>query len=563
MAKLEGLNQRGDRWYLRIIIPGDLQAAYGGKARLNLALKTSDRREALRVGHALRAEWLAAFDTRRHTLNPQPLPSVTPELAQTLAARVRHRVLAGDDAIRADAGLLAALAGAVRPPPSRLLIPVAADAPEPQGTHDPLQGATPEELKALAGLHGVVEGRAAVNLASRNLRSVLPMVKEAALALGLTFDETAPGAPEALLACLKAYREATREVTQRDAGEVVDTPPAPTVATANTGKPRTLRDVFERWKTSGEKTRSTDSIQAMDRALRQFESHHPALPLASVTRDMGDQYRAWLLANCGTPKTARDRLNYLKTLLKYAAQVLEWIPRHPWLGLNLKAPTTRKRRPWKDAELQALFGAPVFTRYELPKSKQAGRDAAYWVPLLGLYTGARPGELCRLRVEDVAPVEGIDCIAVTDEGEDQRVKTDAGRRFIPVHSELVRLGFLDYVAAMKAAGHAILWPHLKTRPEREGDYFTRWFRELRLSVGLADGLPDFYCFRHSVRPLMRRARVSESTMDKITGHETAGSTGTVVYDHWLLEELRDAVEAIRYPVLALPVVSPHGTRGAP
>lgn len=562
MAKLEGLNQRGDRWYLRIIIPGDLVAAYGGKARLNLALKTSDRREALRLGHALRAEWLAAFDTRRHTLNPQPLPSVTPEMAQTLAARVRHQVLSGDDVMRSDPlrrNDLAHYLKAVREAQ-------AGSSPDwnpPPPPADALAGASQQEREALAHINGLIEGDAAQALAAMNLRLILPTVKAEALALGLTFDETAPGAPDALLACLKAYREATREVTQRDAGEVVDTPPAPTVATANTGKPRTLRDVFERWKTSGEKARSTDSIQAMDRALRQFESHHPALPLASVTRDMGDQYRAWLLANCGTSKTARDRLNYLKTLLKYAAQVLEWIPRHPWLGLNLKARTTRKRRPWKDAELQALFGAPVFTRYELPRSKQAGRDAAYWVPLLGLYTGARPGELCRLRVEDVAPVEGIDCIAVTDEGEGQRVKTDAARRLIPVHSELVRLGFLDYVAAMKAAGHAILWPHLKVRPEREGDYFTRWFRDLRLSVGLAEELPDFYCFRHSVRPLMRRAGAEPATRDKITGHETVGSTGDVDYDHWLLEELRDAVEAIRYPVLSLPVVSPHGTRGAP
>jgi len=56
---------------------------------------------------------------------------------------------------------------------------------------------------------------------------------------------------------------------------------------------------------------------------------------------------------------------------------------------------------------------------------------------------------------------------------------------------------------------------------------------------------------------MRRAGVSESTMDEITGHKKGGSIGTVVYDHFTLEEIKKAIEAIQYPALVLPMVSPH------
>lgn len=56
---------------------------------------------------------------------------------------------------------------------------------------------------------------------------------------------------------------------------------------------------------------------------------------------------------------------------------------------------------------------------------------------------------------------------------------------------------------------------------------------------------------------MRRAGFSESTQDKITGHETKGSIGSTVYDHWTLKELQSAVEAIRYPDLNLSVVGPY------
>jgi integrase len=59
-------------------------------------------------------------------------------------------------------------------------------------------------------------------------------------------------------------------------------------------------------------------------------------------------------------------------------------------------------------------------------------------------------------------------------------------------------------------------------------------------------------FRHTVRPLMRRAGFSSPVQDKITGHETRGSIGDVVYDHVMMEELQPAVEAIKYPFLALP-----------
>jgi integrase len=575
MARLEGLNRRGDRWYLRIVIPRELQGAYGGKARVNLALGTADRGEALKLGHTVRGEWLATFHDRRRILDAQALPTVSPELAATLAARVRHRVLSGDDAIREDHGLLSALARASAPQDSPLAIPASPSGLHQQGglrptavVRDPLQGATPEELQALAGLHGVMEGKAAIALAARDRRSVLPMVKAEALALGLAFDETAPGALEALTASLTAYRTAVRELTQRDAGEPIETPPAPAAnSSSSANSPKTLRDVFDRWKASGDKPRSTDSLQSMGRALRQFEAQHPGLVLTAITRDMGDRYRSWLRENCGTPKTARDRLTAIKTLLRYAALTLEWLPRHPWMGLGLKATTTNKRRPWTDDELSALFGSPVFTRYALPDSKEAGRatpsgrDAAYWIPLLGLYSGARPGELCQLRVSDIAEVEGIPCMTITDEGDGQRVKTAAGHRTIPIHSELVRLGFLGYVTAMRDAGNTLLWPRLKVRADKPSDYFGRWFRELRQSVGLTDRLPDFYCFRHSVRPLMRRAGHPDSTIDKITGHESKGSVGTKVYDHWSLRELRGVVESIQHPAVRLAVVSPPQIAG--
>lgn len=89
--------------------------------------------------------------------------------------------------------------------------------------------------------------------------------------------------------------------------------------------------------------------------------------------------------------------------------------------------------------------------YALPDARYGGREAAYWIPLLGLFTGTRLGELCQLRTVDVQQVEGVNVLVLTNEGEGQNIKSDAGHRSVPIHSELVRLGFLKYVETIEAS----------------------------------------------------------------------------------------------------------------
>ena len=178
----------------------------------------------------------------------------------------------------------------------------------------------------------------------------------------------------------------------------------------------------------------------------------------------------------------------------------------------------------------------------------AGGAAAYWVPLLGLFTGARIGELCQLRVEDVADDGAGPVLRITEEAEGATLKTSASRREVPIHEELVRLGFLDYARAMREAGEVSLWPKMRFRKGKPGANFSLWFRTARAQV--PEGVPDFHSLRHTVRTALTEAGVVESIKDRITGHEVKGSTGTRVYEH-PKAEVRRAVQAIRYPGLEL------------
>jgi integrase len=326
-------------------------------------------------------------------------------------------------------------------------------------------------------------------------------------------------------------------------------------AHTHVGASITLRDVHARWTAS--KSRTADSVNACLRAVDLFEKYtRVTLPLHAIDRQTGDGFRAWLIqpARGTTPKTARDRLTWLKSLLKYAAQDLELLPRNPWQGLDIAAKTAMKRRPWADDELHQFFHRPLFNSYTLPTDSKAGAEAAYWIPLLAIFSGARVGELAQLRPEDVA-ISDVPHIAITDEGNNQRVKSAAGVRQVPIHSELIRLGFLEFAHARQSSRSSSLWPSLPQREGKPGGFFSQWFGEERRAAGIDGAYPDFHCFRHTVRTQLAEVGIPEPHIDAIMGHEAKGSTGNKVYTHRSMHALRTAIEAISYPSLRLPQVS--------
>jgi len=356
--------------------------------------------------------------------------------------------------------------------------------------------------------------------------------------IGIGFNEATPGAGEAVHHYIHELASLHAPLALR--------PPAPTKEAIELTKPRRLRNVFDRWKESAD--RKPDSIRATERVLEAFEKQTGNPTLTDITRDMGDAFRAWLRQQGGEPKTQHDKLTAVKTLLNYAARDLEWIRKNPWEGLDIRYSRESKRNEWHADQVKAFFTLPLFTHYELPTQARAGKDAAYWIPLLGLYTGARVGELCQLRVTDVIVRDDQAFISINDESEGSTVKTVAGIRKIPVHSELVRLGFLDYVQDVRSQGKDRLWPALKL-DAKPGRNFSNWFGIYRAKAPVA--APDFHSFRHTVRSRMTNAKILPLVQDKITGHETTGSIGVTVYTHVSAEQVREAVEAIQYPELTL------------
>jgi integrase len=344
---------------------------------------------------------------------------------------------------------------------------------------------------------------------------------------------------------VSGYREAmARGVAKRAeiiAGSSIESvrPSSPRHATRQPSVPPVrLRDLHQRWVAA--KAVSEDSSRACLRAVGLFEQSVGDVPLHKITRGMGDEFRAWLQKQPTSSKTARDRLVWIKGLLNYATDDLELLTRNPWRGLDIKARTESPRQPWTEQLLEQLFSDPIWSERVIPATRMAGGYAAFWIPILGLYTGARCSELCQLQVDDVFQDGDVWLLRFTDAGQGQKIKTDAARRIVPLHKELIRLGFLGYVQSVRGSS---LWPLLHLRSGKPGGYFSGFFGRVRLQLGIR-GSVDFHSFRHTARTNMLGAGVQESLIDRLLGHEVSGSTGARVYSHPANQTLLESINAL-------------------
>ena len=179
-----------------------------------------------------------------------------------------------------------------------------------------------------------------------------------------------------------------------------------------------------------------------------------------------------------------------------------------------------ERKAYSHADLERIFRCGVFAPQ--PKFTKGGRGpAALWLPSLALFTGARLEELGQLLVEDIQRGDGIDYLIVTDLpdeddpldfGGDKGVKTEEGRRRIPIHSELKRLGFLSFVARRRAAGHVRLFPELEYYRDRCTKNWSRYWARLTDRHVTDRKDKAFHSFRHTFTRKLRQAKVAETTI---------------------------------------------------
>lgn len=113
----------------------------------------------------------------------------------------------------------------------------------------------------------------------------------------------------------------------------------------------------------------------------------------------------------------------------------------------------------------------------LLKQRPLVQPERFWIPLLGLFTGARINELCQLREEDIQIADDIPIIHLRHKPELMQFTKAGKSRSFPVHPILLELGFCDFVTNQRRTGHDMLFPNLKLFEEKWSHKYGQWYNE--------------------------------------------------------------------------------------
>ncbi len=192
------------------------------------------------------------------------------------------------------------------------------------------------------------------------------------------------------------------------------------------------------------------------------------------------------------------------------------------VGLEIAPAEREPYEPFTTPELELLLSSPVFRDGARPVGGKG--EAAYWLPLISLYSGARRTEIAQLKVRDVRQSEnGIWFFDFTASHDDQHVKNMSSARWTPVHPKLIELGLLRYVGtrAGVAAPHAP-WPGFEPPVEAKAKAWTKWFGRYLGTHVTTGRSKTFHSFRHTFKRACREAGIAEEIHNGLTGHSGGG-----------------------------------------
>jgi len=199
-----------------------------------------------------------------------------------------------------------------------------------------------------------------------------------------------------------------------------------------------------------------------------------------------------------------------------------------------------RRRPFTSEELLKVFGSQEFI------AQRQTRPERYWLCLACLFTGARREEIGQLQIVDIQEEDGIPYFNITPEGDGEKtVKTEGSERRVPVHSSLVKLGFLEYVESIKTAGHSQVFPQLKKQHGKCSGPVGKFFARLMDKVGLSDPRLVLHSTRHNLVNGLRAAQCPRETIDLLDGHRDGSvHEGYAHLDKLPMRLLRDGLERL-------------------
>lgn len=219
-------------------------------------------------------------------------------------------------------------------------------------------------------------------------------------------------------------------------------------------------------------------------------------------------------------KTVNKNLSVVSSLFTWAKRN-GYCTDNPAKGLAVPIKTRphEERDAFTEADLKVLFGSPLYTGcHSLQRRSTPGtliiRDEKWWFPLIALYSGMRLEEIAQMKGTDILQIDDIWCFSVHGR-EGNSLKTPAAARHVPVHSELLALGLIDFAAAHPKA----LWNNLRKGSDGTlSSAFSKWFSRYISGLKDPENSITFHSLRHTFANYLKQHNIAEPIARALLGH---------------------------------------------
>lgn len=204
--------------------------------------------------------------------------------------------------------------------------------------------------------------------------------------------------------------------------------------------------------------------------------------------------------------------------------------------------------PFKNEQLLKIFDP----EYDFFKNN----PDAFWSCMIALFTGARMNAAITLQYKDIFTKDGIACIQFLSDHPIKQLKNEASERLVPIHKQLLELGFVDYIkrkqTKLKAKDTDFIITKCQTKSgQYNNKYFTRvlspFFTDIRVKTEANDGY-DFHSFRKNISIAMQDAGIINTYINDVIGWE-GKSTMEQSYSNHRLEEIKAQLNKFEYDFL--------------
>lgn len=254
------------------------------------------------------------------------------------------------------------------------------------------------------------------------------------------------------------------------------------------------------------------------------------------------------------PATINKHVVAIKAVLGEAVEA-GWIAFNPAQGVTVKDSrwTGSERQSFGDDDLRQIYTSPLMT------DPAACSDTMFWILLLAPFEGTRPGECCKLKVNEIVRRDGHWVLSIRADRQRGRMKVDgivtrprrqktkSSIRDVPLHKIIEESGFIDFVDYRRQQGGEWLFGDLVA--DKYGDrykYLSREINEALRELGVTGDFDKaFYSTRHSMKDEGRRQRIADQNLDRLTGH-AAGNIGARYGSGAPIDVLKEDIDRLEF-----------------